>query len=45
MRGTAADLADKVEAAGLEGPALLMVGRALAEAEEGRVAEAERVAS
>ena len=33
VRGTATDLAARVEAAGLEGPALLMVGRALAEAE------------
>ncbi|WP_345820034.1 siroheme synthase CysG [Methylobacterium fujisawaense] len=31
LRGTAADLADRVEAAGLEGPALLMVGTAFSE--------------
>ena len=31
LRGTAADLADRGEAAGLDGPALLMVGEALAE--------------
>jgi uroporphyrin-III C-methyltransferase / precorrin-2 dehydrogenase / sirohydrochlorin ferrochelatase len=31
LRGTAADLADRVEAAGLDGPALLMVGAAFSE--------------
>ncbi|TXN61701.1 uroporphyrinogen-III C-methyltransferase, partial [Methylobacterium sp. WL18] len=31
LRGTAADLADHVEAAGLDGPALLMVGEAFSE--------------
>ena len=31
LRGTAADLADRVEAAGLEGPALLMVGTAFSD--------------
>jgi uroporphyrin-III C-methyltransferase/precorrin-2 dehydrogenase/sirohydrochlorin ferrochelatase len=29
VAGTAADLAERVEASGLEGPALLMVGEAL----------------
>jgi uroporphyrin-III C-methyltransferase/precorrin-2 dehydrogenase/sirohydrochlorin ferrochelatase len=32
VRGTADDLADRIEAAGLEGPAILMVGEALSEA-------------
>ncbi len=32
VRGSAADLADRIEASGLEGPAILMVGEALSEA-------------
>ncbi|GJD56816.1 Siroheme synthase [Methylobacterium dankookense] len=31
VRGTATDLADRIEASGLEGPAILMVGEALSE--------------
>ncbi|EIZ85009.1 uroporphyrin-III C-methyltransferase [Methylobacterium sp. GXF4] len=42
LRGTAADLADRVEAAGLDGPALLMVGEAFSEMRAAVPAEAGR---
>ncbi len=42
LRGTAADLADRVEAAGLDGPALLMVGEAFSEMRGALPAQAEQ---
>ena len=39
VRGQATDLADRIEASGLEGPAILMVGEALSEARAAALAE------